>query len=149
MLIVFRAVALAALVAVTFTSMAQAQVHSRLRGDTYTFSATNFPGDIGETEDPVTREIYDHGTAPVQLTFDGIEEVAGGMRVNERAVQFDGIDGGVFGVQASGIGDDGHGLLAQQRAALCGDVGQQAAAHAHIIAAARQRDGHGFSGHAR
>ena len=48
-----------------------------------------------------------------------------------------------------GIGDDGHGLLAQQRAALCGDVGQQAAAHAHIIAAARQRDGHGFSGHAR
>lgn len=107
MLFGFRMVALAALVAVTVTSMAQAQVHSRLRGDTYTFSATNFPGDIGETEDPVTREIIDHGTAPVQLTFDGIEEVAGGMRINERAVQFDGIDGGIFGVQASGIGDDG------------------------------------------
>ena len=107
MLFGFRVVALVALVAITFSATAQAQVDSRLRGDTYTFSATNFPGNIGETEDPVTREIIDHGTAPVQLTFDGIEEVAGGMRINERAVNFDGIDGGVFTVQAAGIGAQG------------------------------------------
>jgi len=99
----FRVVVLAALAAVTVSSIAQAQVQSRLRGDTFTFSTTNFPGGLGETEDPTTRELVDHGTDPAQLTFDGIEEVAGGMRVNERAVQFDGIDGGVFGVQATGI----------------------------------------------
>ena len=45
----------------------------------------------------------DSGTLPAILTFDGIEEVAGGMRVNERVVEWPGQPGGIPAVQASGI----------------------------------------------
>lgn len=76
---------------------------SRLLGDTYLFSATNFDGNIGETEDPVTREIIDHGTPPVELTFDGIPETAGGMIVNESVTAFPGIPGGIHAENQAGI----------------------------------------------
>ena len=80
-----------------------AQAASRLYGDQYTFSAMNFPGNVGITEDPVTREIIDHGTEPVVLTFDGIEEVAGGMKVNERAVEWAGQEFGIHAIQDATI----------------------------------------------
>ena len=67
---------------------------SRLYGDQYTFSGMNFPGNVGITEDPVTREVVDHGTDPITLTFDGVEEIAGGMKINERAVEWPGLPGG-------------------------------------------------------
>ncbi len=76
---------------------------SRLIGDTYTFSATNFPDGVGVTQDPVTDEIIDHGTTPVSLTIDGVAEVAGGMRVNERIVDWPGVPGGIPAVQEAGI----------------------------------------------
>ena len=40
---------------VWLTNGSVARAQSRLMGDDYTYSATNFPGDIGVTEDPVAR----------------------------------------------------------------------------------------------
>ena len=82
---------------------ALAAAQSRLIGDTYTFSGTNYPGNIGATEDPVTGEVTDHGTSPVTVTIDGNAEVAGGMRVNERVVAWPGEVGGIPAVQEAGI----------------------------------------------
>ena len=79
------------------------QAASRLMGDAYTFSAMNTPGNLGITEDPVTREVIDHGSLPAILTFDGVEEVAGGTRVNERAVEWPGVPGGIPAVQDATI----------------------------------------------
>ncbi len=76
---------------------------SRLMGDLFTYSMTNSDGNLGETEDPVTREFIEHALPPAILTFDGIEEVAGSMKVNERAVPWAGEPGGIPVVQAAGI----------------------------------------------
>jgi hypothetical protein len=85
-----------------------AAVHaqSRLMGDSFSFSATNFPGDTGVVEDPEAdrpRTPIDTGTPPATLTFDGVEEIVGGMRVNERVVTWPGQPGGIPAVQATGI----------------------------------------------
>jgi hypothetical protein len=75
-------------------------------GDSYTFSATNFPGDTGVVEDPEAdrpRTPIDTGTLPAILTFDGVEEIVGGMRVNERVVPWPGQPGGIPAEQAAGI----------------------------------------------
>jgi hypothetical protein len=72
-------------------------------GDSYTISFTNFDGNLGETEDPVTREIMEHGTPPATLVFDGNPETAGGIIVRERATQFAGIPGGIPAVNQTGI----------------------------------------------
>ncbi len=94
-----------------------ADAQSRLMGDKYTISVGNFPSSFGTTYDPVIVPMApdfhdldslefdgdDWGGSPIELTFDGIEEEAGGLLVNERVVQFDGIDGGMFVEQAAGI----------------------------------------------
>lgn len=64
-----------------------AAAQSRLLGDKYTFSAENFPDDFGVLWDPENHIEYDWGTPPVELTFDGVEEAAGGMLVNERVFE--------------------------------------------------------------
>ena len=90
---------------------------SRIIGDTYTFSAGNFPDSFGTTYDPIIvprgQEFFDlesldidgdeWGGDPIELTFDGIAEQAGGLMVNERVEKWDGVDGGIFAVQAAGI----------------------------------------------
>ena len=83
--------------------VASAQV-SRLMGDQYTYSATNLRGNLGETQDPVDEFLFEeHDTPPAILTFDGIAETVGGITVNERAVKWDGIPGGIPVVQDAGI----------------------------------------------
>jgi hypothetical protein len=74
-----------------------------LLNDTFTFSGWNFPNDYGVVKDPETGNIMDFGTPPVQMTFDGIAETAGGMMVNEQVVEWDGLPGGIPAVQAAGI----------------------------------------------
>jgi hypothetical protein len=88
-------------------------------GDKYTISLGNFPDSFGTTYDPVlvpaAPDFHDldslefdgdeWGGEPVELTFDGIEERAGGLLVNERVVQWEGIDGGIFAEQAAGVDD--------------------------------------------
>jgi hypothetical protein len=83
------------------TGMAFAQ--SRLIGDKYTFSGGNFPGNFGQTQDPVSGEETDHGSAPGSVTFDGIAETVGGMKINERVVSWPGVTNGVQVVQEAGI----------------------------------------------
>lgn len=83
---------------------------SRLTGDTYTFSSANFPTNIGQTVDPVSGEETDHGSDAVELRFDGIAEVAGGMLVNERTFEWDG--GEIIGEQASGVDGEFEAYLA-------------------------------------
>ena len=70
---------------------------SRLMGDKFTVSLGNFPGDIGVIIDPADdeRKEIDLGGAPVELTFDGIEEEAGGLLITERVVDFQGIPDGI------------------------------------------------------
>ena len=94
-----------------------ANAQSRLTGDKFTFSAANFPDSFGTTYDPTFvprgEEFFefesldndgdDWGGAPVEMTFDGIAEQAGGIIVNERAVQWAGKEGGIFAKQAAGI----------------------------------------------
>ena len=80
-----------------------AAAQSRLLGDVYTFSAENFPDDFGVVIDPVTGVETDWETPPVELTFDGVEEEAGGMLVNERVFEFEGIEGGLHGVNATRV----------------------------------------------
>lgn len=72
-------------------------------GDTYTFSGENFPNDFGVVKEPETGQIFDFGTPALNLTFDGIAEDVGQLRINERATTF----GGRFdlkAVNAAGIG---------------------------------------------
>lgn len=76
---------------------------SGLLGDTYTISAVNLPTSFGVTTDPVFQTATDHGTPPIEVTFDGVAESAGGMLLNERVVVFDGIPGGILAEQAAGI----------------------------------------------
>ena len=90
---------------------------SRIIGDKFTISVGNFPDSFGTTYDPVFvprgEEFFDFdslendgddwGGAPVELTFDGIAETAGGLIVNERVTKWEGADGGIFAVQAAGI----------------------------------------------
>jgi hypothetical protein len=64
-------------------------------GDQFMFSATNFPDSFGVTRDPEFQVVTDHGTPPVTMTFDGVPEVGGGMTVNERAVVWPGLPGGI------------------------------------------------------
>jgi hypothetical protein len=88
-------------ISLAFLVQAGLTAASRLEGDTYTASFTNFPSDVGVTIDPVSMEEHDHGT-PVQITFDGIAETVGGMMVNERVVTWAGVPGGIPAVQAAG-----------------------------------------------
>lgn len=97
--------------------ISSAHGQSRLMGDKYTISLGNFPDSFGTTYDPVIvpkgQDFFDFdsiendgeewGGEPVELTFDGIEEQAGGLLVNERTTTWAGKDGGIFAVQASGI----------------------------------------------
>ena len=53
--------------------------------------------------DSLENDGEDWGGDPVELTFDGIAERAGGLMVNERAVPWPGRDGGIFAIQAAGI----------------------------------------------
>ena len=90
---------------------------SRLTGDKFTISVANFPDSFGTTYDPVFvprgQEFFDldslendgeeWGGNPVELTFDGVAEQAGGLMVNERTFQWPGKPGGIFGTQAAGI----------------------------------------------
>lgn len=99
------------------TTFASLEAQSRLMGDKYTISVGNFPTSFGTTYDPVlvphAPDFHDFdsleldgddwGGDPVELTFDGIEEAAGGLLVNERVVQWEGINGGIFAEQAAGI----------------------------------------------
>ena len=100
------------------TCINSAHGQSRLMGDKYTISVANFPDSFGVTYDPVIvprgQDFFDfdsiendgdewNGGVPVELTFDGIEEQAGGLLVNERTTTWAGKDGGIFAVQASGI----------------------------------------------
>jgi hypothetical protein len=87
-------------------AVAAVQAQSRLIGDSYSFSATNFPGNVGVVEDPEEdrpRTPIDTGTPPATLTFDGVEETVGGMRINERVVAWPGQPGGIPAEQAAGI----------------------------------------------
>jgi hypothetical protein len=91
---------------VWLTAVAASQAQSRLIGDDYSFSATNFPGDVGVVEDPEEdrpRTPIDSGTLPAILTFDGVEQTVGGMRINERVIQWPGRPGGIPAVQDAGI----------------------------------------------
>lgn len=99
-----RAFCLLGFVQVLAPNLISAQ--SRLLGDQYTLSYTNFPGDLGVTFDPEEdrpRIPLDHGSLPAIVTIDGNEEIVGGMRVNERVVEFDGIAGGIPVTHATGI----------------------------------------------
>jgi hypothetical protein len=84
-----------------YVPVARAQLG--LLGDTFTFSANNFPDNLGITIDPETQQSTDHGTPPVPLTFDGVAEPAGGMLVKERITVWPGRPGGIPAVQAAGI----------------------------------------------
>ncbi len=64
--------------------------HPTPYGDTYTFSGENFPNSFGVVKEPETGVITDYGTPPLTLTFDGIAENVGELRINERAVKFPG-----------------------------------------------------------
>ena len=77
-----------------------AAAQSRLVGDAYSFSAENFPDDFGVVLDPVSGIEMDWGSPPVELTFDGVEEPAGDMLVSERAFAWEGVEGGIRGVNA-------------------------------------------------
>ena len=71
-------------------------------GDTYSFSAENFPNSFGVVSEPETGQVFDFGTPDVTLTFDGIAEDAGQMMVNERAVVWPG-KFGITAVNVAGI----------------------------------------------
>lgn len=73
-----------------------------LMGDTYTYSHSNFPGDVGEVQDPTTGEIFE-ASDPVTLTFDGVEEIVGGMRINESVTPWEGVPGGIPAEHIAGI----------------------------------------------
>ena len=94
---------LCAVSAAVFGCSALVHADSALLGDKYFFSASNLPDSFGITIDPETQLETDHGTPPVELSFDGIEERAGGLLVNERVHIWDGVDGGILGVQAAGV----------------------------------------------
>lgn len=93
---------------------------SRIIGDSYTFSGGNFPNSFGTTYDPVLvprgQEFFDFDSLeldgddwegdPVELTFDGIEEQAGGLLINERVAKWDGRENGIFAIQAAGIDEE-------------------------------------------
>lgn len=77
---------------------------SGLTGDQYNISAWNFPTSFGITTDADDGETtIDHGSPPVTLTFDGIAEPAGGLSVNERVIEWPGVEEGIFAVQAAGV----------------------------------------------
>ena len=82
--------------------------HATPYGDTYTFSGENFPDNFGVVKEPETGEIFTYPTAPYTITFDGIEEIAGGMKVNEKAITWPG-KSGIIAEQATGI--DGQTLF--------------------------------------
>jgi hypothetical protein len=71
--------------------------HPTPYGDTYTFSGENFPNNFGVVKDAETEAVTDFGTPAYSLTFDGIAENVGEMRVNERAVVWPG-KAGIVGV---------------------------------------------------
>ncbi|MDZ4779309.1 MAG: PEP-CTERM sorting domain-containing protein [Planctomycetia bacterium] len=76
--------------------------HPTPYGDTYTFSGENFPNSFGVVKEPETGEIYTFESPALNLTFDGIAENVGELRINERAVKFPGrFD--LNAVQAAGI----------------------------------------------
>lgn len=81
----------------------ESHAQSRLMGDKYSFSGGNFPNDFGEIQDPVSGIITDFGTPPGTVTFDGVEETVGLMKINERAVTWPGKEGGIPAVQEAGI----------------------------------------------
>ena len=107
------------IIVILFTAVCvnSVQAQSRLNGDKYTISVANFPDSFGTTYDPVfiprgedffdfeslDNDGEDWGGSPVELTFDGVEEQAGSLLVNERVVQWPGRDGGILGIQAAGI----------------------------------------------
>lgn len=81
-----------------------AVAQSGLMGDQYTISGWNFPTSFGITTDADDGEtVIDHGSPPVTLTFDGVAETAGGLSVNERVVEWPGVEEGIFAVQAAGV----------------------------------------------
>jgi hypothetical protein len=73
-----------------------------LIGDVYSLSTYNFPQSFGQTIEPESQTVMNHGSAAVSLRFDGTAENAGNLRVNERVVTWDGRDD-LRGVQAAGI----------------------------------------------
>ena len=93
---------IAALLALNAFSPVVATAQSLL-DDLYEFSGGNFPNSFGVTIDPETQQETDHGSPPFMIRFDGVEEQAGEVFINERLHEFTGVAGGISAVQASGI----------------------------------------------
>ncbi len=80
----------AAAVALCCITATVAWGHPTPYGDTYTFSGENFPNSFGVVKEPEYGTIMDFGTPALNLTFDGIAEDVGQLRINERSVKFPG-----------------------------------------------------------